>query len=150
MHNEFNLAEYADTIKEVLAHDGVFRIYPKGTSMMPLIRQKKDSVVLTAPKFPMSKGDIIFYQRKNGQFVLHRIVKKTGDTYVCCGDNQVQLEPGIDKSMIIAVVEAIYRKDKKVDNKNLAYRLYLFVWQFFLIRRIVWKLRRLFGGKKTK
>lgn len=150
MHNEFNLEEYADTIKEVLAKDGVFRIYPKGTSMLPLIRQKKDSVVLTAPKFPLSKGDIIFYQRKNGQFVLHRIVKKSVDSYVCCGDNQVQLEPGIDESMIIAVVEAVYREDKRIEKGNVLYKLYLFIWQFFLIRRIVWKLRRLFGGKKTK
>lgn len=148
MHREFNLAEYVPTIQEVLETGGVFQIYPKGTSMLPLLRQKKDSVVLAAPHFPIAKGEIILYQRKNGHCVLHRIVGKQPDSYICCGDNQTQLEYGITESQIIAVVESIFRGERKLQKSNLGYRCYLFFWQFFFIRRVVWKLRRLFGGKK--
>lgn len=150
MHNEFSLKEYVETIKEVLAADGVFRIYPKGTSMLPLLRQKRDSVVLAAPQFPLAKGEIILYQRENGQCVLHRIVKKDTNTYICCGDNQTQLEYGIGQQQIIAVVEEIYREDQKIEKNDWRYRCYLFFWQFFLLRRVVWKLGRLFGGKKAQ
>lgn len=148
MHKEFNLAEYVPVIQEVLESGGVFRIYPKGTSMLPLLRQKKDSVVLAEPHFPLAKGEIILYRRKNGHCVLHRIVGKTQDSYSCCGDNQTQIEYGIVKQQIIAVAESIYREERKVHKSNFGYRCYLFFWQFFFIRRIVWKMRRLFGGKK--
>lgn len=150
MHNEFDLSEYADVVEEVLNTGGVFRIYPKGVSMLPLLRQKIDSVVLAKPQFPIKKGEIIFYRRANGRFVLHRIVGKNKDGYICCGDNQVQLEPKIKEEQIFAVVETIYRGDKIVTWKNLSYRLYWLIWRFFIIRRIVWKLRRIFGAKKTK
>lgn len=142
MIEEFNLGEYADLICEVIDSGGVFRMYPKGTSMLPLIRQKKDSVELAKPDFPLKKGEIIFYKRDNGQYVLHRIVGKNQDGYILCGDNQVTLEPGIRQDQIVAVVETIYRNNKPVKKNNLRYRLYLLIWRFFIIRRIVWKLKR--------
>lgn len=143
MHNEFDLKEYADIICEVLKSGGVFRLYPKGTSMLPLLRQKQDSVVLTQPKAPISKGEIILYRRENGQYVLHRIVGKDEKGYICCGDNQTALEYGVKEENVIAVVEAIYRKERYVDRKNFGYRCYCFFWKNFLIRRVGLKLRRI-------
>lgn len=101
------MSEMVGLIEEVISDDGEFRLYPKGTSMLPLIRQGKDSVILVKPGL-LSIGDIILYKRKSGQFVLHRIVKKKGDNLVICGDNQTQLEYGITTADVIAKVTAVY------------------------------------------
>ena len=42
----FSLTETEPIIKEVLESGGEFELYPRGTSMLPLIRQGRDSVIL--------------------------------------------------------------------------------------------------------
>lgn len=104
------MVELVPLIKEVIPNGGEFRLYPRGTSMLPLIVQGKDSVVLIEPGL-LSKGDIVLYQRKSGQYVLHRIVKIKGDNLVLCGDNQTELEYGITVSDVVAKVSGIYKNE---------------------------------------
>ena len=128
-------------------------MFPKGTSMLPLIVQKRDSVVLMRnDSVGARKHDIAFYRRSNGQFVLHRVMKICNDgTYVMCGDNQLFLEKGIKREQIIAYVSGICRKNKSVKMNGLAYRTYVFLrtkrpirWLCFIPRRIRGKLGRIF------
>ena len=156
-NSEFYLADAIEVIEEVLASGGEFRMYPKGTSMLPLIVQTRDSVVLKRNfEDGAKKHDIAFYRRRNGQFVLHRVMDICDDgTYTMCGDNQTELEKGIEKEQIIAYVAGLYRKDRFVDINGGAYKTYVFWWCImpvrkvcFLLRRIKWKLagiyRRIF------
>lgn len=143
----FKLADYEETIRLVLESGGEFRMYPKGTSMLPLINQGRDSVVLVKPEKTPAPGDIVFYLRENGQYVLHRIVDVQDGVYVLCGDNQIGLEYGIREEQIIGVVKSVFRGDKCISGKSRRYRLYLFVWRSFLVRRIYFKLRRMIHGR---
>lgn len=143
----FKLADYEETIRLVLESGGEFRMYPKGTSMLPLIKQGRDSVVLVKPEKAPAKGDIIFYLRENGQYVLHRIVGIEDGRYVLCGDNQIGLEKGIKEEQIIGVVKSVFRGEKCISEKAMGYRIYLFLWRSFLIRRIYFKLRRMIHGR---
>lgn len=115
------MSEMVGLIEEVISDDGEFRLYPKGTSMLPLIRQGKDSVILVKPGL-LSIGDIVLYKRKNGQFVLHRIVKINGNDLFLCGDNQSVIESGISVNDVIAKVKAVYidetRYEGNVADKN--------------------------------
>ena len=61
------MSEMVGLIQEVISDGGEFRLYPKGTSMLPLIKQGKDSVVLVKPSL-LSVLDIGLYRRKNGQY----------------------------------------------------------------------------------
>jgi len=148
LNKEFKLEEYDDLIREVIASGGEFRMYPKGTSMLPILRQGIDSVALVKPEFPLRRGQIIFYQRKSGQYVLHRIIGVKKDAYMLCGDNQTCKEDGITENMIIAVVSRIYRRDREVSQK--ACKIYEFLWRPFIIRRGVHFLRRKLGGKTKR
>ena len=51
-NGEFFLADAIEVIEEILNAGGEFRMYPKGTSMLPLIVQGRDSVVLTRCSTP--------------------------------------------------------------------------------------------------
>lgn len=111
-------------ITEKLNAGATVTIQPRGTSMLPLIRQGQDEVVLKKPSGRVKKYDIVFYKRKSGQFVLHRIVKVRKNDYVICGDNQTDYEYNITDDMILAVVDAIIKDSKTIsvtDKEYLAY-----------------------------
>ena len=149
MSIEFSLLESEPIIREVTESGGEIRIFPKGTSMLPLLRQGKDSVVLVQADGALSRGDVPLYKRDDGQYVLHRIVKVEKDgTYTMCGDNQTALERGIRSEQVIAVASAVYRKDKRVEKSALSYRLYVLLWRSFFVRRVYFKLRKLKNRKK--
>ena len=136
-NKEFHLADAIGVIEEVLASGGEFNMFPKGTSMLPLIVQGRDSIVLKRDFVNIAKKhDIAFYRRENGQFVLHRVMKKCADgTFVMCGDNQTVLEKNIPKSAVIGVVSAIVRNGKNVKLDGFAYSAYVFIWTKMFIRK---------------
>ena len=152
---EYNLSDAIEVIEEVLENDGEFRLSPKGTSMLPLIRQGRDSVVL---KRNFEKGalkhDIAFYKRKSGAFVLHRVMKIAKDgTYVMCGDNQTLLEHGIKREQIIGYVSGLYRDGKPLSVCSFRYRVYVFLWSIMPLRRFCRfcaAVKRRIFRKKTK
>ena len=114
MNNSYTYSMLEPIITEKLANGATVTIQPKGTSMLPLIRQGQDEVVLKKPSGRLKKYDIPFYKRKSGQFVLHRIVKVRKNDYIICGDNQTDYEYNITDDMILAVVEAIKRDGKTI------------------------------------
>lgn len=146
-HAEFSLAEYDETIRLVLSGGGEFTIFPKGTSMLPLIVQGRDSVTLVKAE-EFRTGDIAFYQRENGQYVLHRVIAADGETYTMCGDNQLAPEYGVKPEQLIARAAYVTRNGKKIAPGNPAYRLYTLLWRSFFIRRAYFRLRRVFHGEK--
>lgn len=111
---------------------------PMGVSMLPMLRQGIDSVVLSPLPDKLKKYDLPLYQRKNGQYVLHRIVK-AGETYTCVGDNQFDLEPGLEHGQMIAVVTAFYRGDKQWRVDSPAHQLYCRFWHYSRPIRHFWR-----------
>lgn len=123
------------------------RFSPMGVSMLPMLRQKRDSVVLSPVTGPLKKYDLPLYRRDNGQFVLHRIIR-AGETYTCMGDNQFVQEPGIRQDQIIGVVTEFYREKRCWPVTDLRYRLYCRIWHStrpirHFWRRAMGKLRRI-------
>ena len=137
MSDPIYIAEYDGLIREVLATGGEFRIYPHGTSMLPLIRQGIDSVALRTLDRPPRKYDILFYQRKDGSYILHRVKEVTPQGLVMWGDNHTLLEYGITEADIIGYAARIFRGERELDCRSLPYRMYLWVWQFKAVRSLV-------------
>lgn len=144
---ECRMKDYEEVIQEVLDSGGEFQIYPKGTSMLPLICQGRDWVTLIKPVSPPGPGDIVLYKRKNGAYVLHRIMKEGQDGYILCGDNQTDPEAGIVPEQIIGVVNTLGRKGKTFLKTDRPVRLYEWVWCFLPLRKLYF---RLFGHRYPK
>lgn len=138
---QYALDELMPLIREQLGRGQSVRFSPRGTSMLPMLRQGMDSVVLSPLPERLKKYDIPLYQRKNGQYVLHRIIK-TGETFVCMGDNQFAPEPGLSRGQMIGVVTAFYRGETRWEVTSLPYRVYCRVWHFSRPVRRLWR-----GGK---
>ena len=137
MSDPIYISEYDSLIREVLASGGEFRLYPRGTSMLPLLRQGIDSVALRSMDRPPRKFDILFYQRQDGSYVLHRVKDVTPDGLILWGDNHTMLEYGVSEDMIIGYAARVFRGGKELDCQSLRYRVYLWLWQFKAIRSLV-------------
>lgn len=110
-----------------------------GKSMFPLLRHRKDSVVLAKPD-NLKKYDIILYNRENGIVALHRIVGVKNGGFVLAGDNEIKKEYPVVKKRIIAVVTSIYRGNKPFSINNKLYLLYVRFWcLIFPLRHILLK-----------
>ncbi len=119
------LEDMLSVIEEKLKNGASVTFGPHGISMLPLIRQDKDSVVIEAVKEPLKKGDVIFYRRPDGQFVLHRIVGEDSRGYVLCGDNQIVKEYGVTDNHIIGIMTALVRDGKTVSCNDKRYLKYV-------------------------
>ena len=105
MNNEIiSLSSLLPFIEEAFERGLTFKIPVTGTSMNPLLYEKRDFVLIKRPSLPLKIGDIPLYRRRDGHFVLHRIVGKDEKGYILCGDNQFILEHGITDENIIGVV----------------------------------------------
>ena len=126
-----------------------------GTSMMPLIRQGKDLMVIEKPQGRLKKYDVPLYKRDSGQYVLHRILKVRENDYVICGDHCYRKEYGITDRQIIGVLTAVIRDGKEIPVTDRRYRMYVRLWcDFFHIRALILivktiprRIRRKYGKK---
>lgn len=124
-----SLEELLPLIEERLAAGQSVRFSPMGTSMLPMLRQGRDSVVLSPVPERLKKYDLPLYRRENGQFVLHRVVE-AGETYTCMGDNQYRPEPGLRHGQMIALVTAFVRNGREHAVDARGYRAYCRIWHW--------------------
>ncbi len=136
------MIENSHTAEEVIAKEGTLVSTTVGVSMLPLLRNRRDTVILSRPNGRLKKYDVPLYRRED-KLILHRIVDVTDSGYVICGDNCESLEYDITDDNIIGVMTSFYRGDKfyTVDNKcYIAYsKIHVALYPF---RKILMKLRR--------
>ena len=132
------------TFEEELERTGQLVYTNLGNSMMPLIRQQKDLVIIKQAKEPLKRYDVPLYKRDSGEYVLHRIMKINKQGYVLCGDNRWNREYGITDKHIIGVLEGVVRDGKTISVTDWKYRVYIHLWcDFFYIRAGILRMLKL-------
>lgn len=109
-------------IKKVLTEDGVFVSTTSGVSMRPLLRHRRDTIIVTPTSERLKKYDVALYQRGEA-YVLHRVIKVLPDSYIIRGDNCILLEHVKDEE-ILGKLTGIYRAEKLVNMNGFKYRFY--------------------------
>ena len=151
-----SFSELYPIIVEQLSSSGEVRFKPRGTSMLPLIRQGKDEVVIRKFDGTLNKYDILFYRRDNGEFVLHRLIHfDKNNNPVMRGDNQRWKEYGIIDKNIIGVVSFVVRNGKKISSGTFPFVSWVFYSRFYVyfiavIRKIKRIFRRILCTSKKK
>lgn len=141
------MEELAPLLEMQLQTGGKARLTVTGYSMMPMLRNRRDSVALITPKAQLKPGDIILYRRETGQYVLHRIIAAASQGYICCGDNQAEREP-VGEEQVLGVVESFVRKGRHYSINHFGYRLYTGLWvKAFALRQPYIAVRRWLGRR---
>ena len=127
------------SFEEEIRRSGYLIYRNVGDSMLPLIRQGRDLLLISRkPEGRLNQYDVPLYRRDSGQYVLHRILKVRKDDYVLCGDNRCQRETGISDRHIIGVLTAVIRDGKQLPVTDWRYRLYVHLWcGLFPVRALV-------------
>ncbi len=149
----FSIEKIYPTMTAVLDSGGEFKMIATGTSMLPLLRNGKDTIVLIKHPSKLKKYDVPLYRRSDGNFVLHRIVGIKKDGYVLCGDHQFAKEYGVKHSDIVAVLKGFYREGKYTDCEDFSYKCYCVFWSFtrgirYIYKRIKGRIRRILKNRK--
>ena len=73
-------------IEDILNERGFYISTTVGTSMYPMLRNRRDTVVIRPVTGKLKKYDIPLY-RRGDDYVLHRIIGNSEQGYVICVDN---------------------------------------------------------------
>ncbi len=141
------LALSADAICELMAaafaRGGPFAFCPTGTSMLPMLKERRDTVWLRAPRAgEPGRLDVVLYRRADGQAVLHRVIAvQPNGSLTLCGDRQLTLERDVAPGQVLAVLCAFTRRGRRHKAQDPLYRLYAALWVFTLpLRRLAARL----------
>lgn len=133
------------SFREQLAERGKIIYTNVGTSMMPLLRQNRDVMIIERPNGRLKKYDCPLYIRRDGMHVLHRILKVREKDYVICGDHCVNKEYGITDDDIIGVLTGVIRDGKEINFNSFSYKLYYHLWcDLFYVRVFIIKAKAFF------
>ena len=151
------MEELAQLLQLQMETSGQSVLTVTGSSMLPMLHHRKDSVVLELIKEAPRKGDLILYRRESGAYILHRILRTDGDGYLCCGDNQWQIEP-VGAHQLVALVTGFTRNGRHYENSHKGYRLYVWLWvglhpvrrYILAVRRRLGRVRRAVAGRHMK
>ena len=121
-----------------------------GDSMEPMLRNRKDTIIIEPVHGRLKRYDLPLYRRPDGKYVLHRIlhVKKNG--YVICGDNRWWKE-NVPDEWIVGVVTEFYRREEHIYITDRKYRQYVHLWcDFFWIRVLILRVKHILQRIKKK
>lgn len=139
------------TFEEELKRHGRL-VYPNvGTSMLPLLRQGKDLMVISPrPNRRPKKYDAVLYKRGD-RYILHRILKVREKDYVICGDHNWQREYGITDGQIIGVLTAFVRDGVQTPVTDRRYLCYVHLWcDFFPVRAAILRCKAILTRIRRK
>ncbi|MBP3893384.1 MAG: S24/S26 family peptidase [Atopobiaceae bacterium] len=137
-------------IEEVLNTTGSYVYTNVGTSMMPLLREHRDVMVIRkkdAGKRPRRLDVVLFRRPGRRDYVLHRIMRVNDDgTYWIMGDNCMTGET-VAEDNVLGILEAVVRDGKHVPVTSPAFRLYSHLWcDAYPVRVALQRLRRRLRG----
>ena len=79
MSREVDTAEYMGMLRELIGQGHRVSVRVAGNSMSPFLKHGRDTVFFAAPDSEIKKGDIVFYTRPNGQYIMHRVCRVNPD-----------------------------------------------------------------------
>lgn len=97
----------------------------RGVSMLPLLRQDRDVMVIDKRgEGRCRKYDAVLFKRDNGQYILHRILKLLDGGYFIVGDNCTDGE-FVREEQVLGVLRQVRRDGKTIQVTDPGYRFYV-------------------------
>ena len=145
-------------IEDAVAEQGVYIGPTVGVSMLPMLKNRRDTIVVKPKTERLNRLDVALYKRGD-DYVLHRVLAPVEGGYIIRGDN-CYADESVPEEAVFGVLTEFFRKDKHIlctDKKYLRYaerRVKTYRFRRFFVR-IKWKIKgaikkilRVFGIKK--
>ncbi|MBP3434143.1 MAG: S24/S26 family peptidase [Clostridia bacterium] len=145
-------------IEDAVAEQGFYIGPTVGVSMLPMLKNRRDTIVVKPKTERLKRLDVALYKRGD-DYVLHRVLAPVEGGYIIRGDN-CYADENVPEEAVFGVLTEFFRKDKHIlctDKKYLRYaerRVKTYRFRRFFVR-IKWKITgaikkilRVFGIKK--
>lgn len=127
--------EYISVLRELAESGHEVCVRVSGRSMYPFLRDGRDTAFFKVPGRELRVGDIVFYQRANGQYILHRICKIDGSGLYMLGDSQQQIEGPVAPEQVFALVTHVERGGREVRPDDALWKFYAGPWRHLVAVR---------------
>ena len=123
-------------IEQQLREGGVYVSTTVGYSMKPMLRNRRDRIVVVPKgKERLKKWDLPLYRYPDGRYVLHRVIAVRDGYYIIRGDNTFVKEK-IPEEWILGYVSEFYRGERHILTSQRSYRFYAAFWQGIYFLRL--------------
>lgn len=135
-------------IEKQLKENGFYVSTTVGISMWPMLKNRRDRVIIR----PLHEGerlsrfDLPLYRRRDGKYVLHRVIGVKDGYYIIRGDN-TYIKETVKDEQIIGVMSEFYRKNRHIFADNKKYHAYIRFWHLIYPFRFVMRKLREFTWK---
>ena len=145
--------------KTELEKNGAIAFVPAGNSMWPIIKNKKQSVIVKRKTERLAPYSVAFYLRPTGVFVLHRVIEVLDNGYLCSGDSQLETEVVLE-DWVFGVLDGFYQGKNYISVSDDSYKKTVEKWyknpvlrerkikSFYFWQRVKNKLKKIFRSKK--
>ncbi len=122
-------APLLDNIKADLLEGRSVRLQAKGWSMLPMIWDERDTLVL-APisREPLKVGMIVFAQTDSGRYIIHRIARIVGTRIELRGDGNPYQEEYVHPQTVFGELVEVQQKNRCLKQGDWRWRAYALLW----------------------
>ena len=139
--------EYVSVLRGLTDEGKEVSLRIAGNSMAPFLQHERDMIHFKKPDRKLKRGDMVFFQRKNGQYIMHRIWKVKPEGFYIVGDAQMWMEGPVEADQIFGLITRVQRKGRWIGPDNFWWWFFEKVWiRLVPVRGIICKVYGAFRG----
>ena len=119
-----------EEISRLISEGKTVSITAKGYSMNPFIMHLRDQITLGPWKDEqITKGAVVLTKDIKGRFIVHRIIRRDGDTIILMGDGNIGITETAMAQDVVGLMYSVTKKGRTYSVKSLRWRLYSWFWK---------------------
>ena len=138
---EVDAQEYIAVLRELIEEGHQVSLLISGSSMSPFLIHHRDTIYFKKPDRELRVGDMVFYRRGNGKYVMHRIRRIRPEGFYMIGDAQWEIERPLQREQIFGLITAVERKGKLIQPGDFWWEFFAKVWlRIIPLRRLIQRI----------
>ena len=138
---EVDAQEYMAVLRELIEEGHQVSLLISGSSMSPFLIHHRDTIYFKKPDREMKVGDMVFYRRGNGKYIMHRIRRIRPEGFYMIGDAQWEIEGPLQREQIFGLITAVERKGKLIQPGDFWWEFFAKVWlRIIPLRRLIQRI----------
>ena len=138
---EVDAQEFIAVLRELIEEGHQVSLLISGSSMSPFLIHHRDTIYFKKPDRELRVGDMVFYRRGNGKYVMHRIRRIRPEGFYMIGDAQWEIEGPLQREQIFGLITAVERKGKLIQPGDFWWEFFAKVWlRIIPLRRLIQRI----------
>ena len=138
---EVDTQEYMAVLRELIEEGHQVSLLISGSSMSPFLIHHRDTIYFKKPDRELKVGDMVFYRRGNGKYIMHRIRRIRPEGFYMIGDAQWEIEGPLQREQIFGLITAVERKGKLIQPGDFWWEFFAKVWlRIIPLRRLIQRI----------